>query len=137
MQNPEIFDVCAALLLADAYKSFPVPCNVEFKKLHRRIADSFDAPDLENSVRMYLLIEHSIKWLERFGYFYIEAIRKDHAISVLLTEKGLRALRSVPASIDAERQTVADVLVEAGKAGTKEAVLRGVGALFGGVMSVI
>lgn len=137
MQNPKIFDVCAALVLADAYKSFPVPSNTEFKNLHRRITESFDEPDLEDSMRIFLLIEHSIKWLERFGYIYVEAIRKDHAISILLTEKGLRALRSVPASIDAERQTVADVLVDAGKEGTKEAVLRGIGALFGGVMSAI
>jgi hypothetical protein len=75
----------------------------------------------------------SIEWLRSYEYLTYQQADNNIARDVQLTEKGLRALRSVPRSIDFDRETVGSVLVSAGKEGTKEAVLRGIGLLFGSI----
>lgn len=137
MRNPELFDICATLALSDAYESFPAPKDFNYQAMHVRIVSNFKEDDFDESFKAYLIIQHCFKWLEQFGYICSDGIRNDFASNVLLTEKGLKALRSVPASIDLDRRTVADVLAEAGREGTKEAVLKGIGALFGGFASAI
>lgn len=137
MRNPQIFDICATFILGKAYESFPVQTEVDMFALYEEICDRFDDVSYDEASNALVVITSSIEWLRSYGYLTFQDADNNVARSVLLTEKGLRALRSVPKSIDVERETVGDVLVAAGKEGTKEAVLRGVGLLFGGFTAAL
>jgi hypothetical protein len=127
-----MFDICATFILGRAYESFPVPAEVDMSTLYKDICNRFNDISLEEGWNALSVITSSIEWLRSYGYLTYQGEDNNVARNVLLTEKGLRALRSVPRSLDIERETVGDVLVAAGKEGTKEAVLRGIGVLFGG-----
>jgi len=130
MKNPELFDICATYLLADLYEKFPVPAQIEYDPLYFKISEKFQDATEDDLIHIYRIIESSLRWLERSGFLYLGHIDKLVAGDVILTEKGLKTLRSVPHSVDVQRETVGDLLAQAGKEGTKDAVIRGIGALF-------
>lgn len=135
MRNPDIFDICATYILGNAYQNFPVPAEIDLFALYKEICDKFEDPSFDEAFNALNVIASSIEWLKTYGYLTYQQADNNVAKDVLLTEKGLRALRSVPQSIDLERETVGDILAAAGKDATKETVLRGAGVFVGSVIS--
>lgn len=133
MRNHQMFDICATFILGRAYENFPVPAEVDMSALYKEIYDRFNDFSHDDGWKALGVIMSSIEWLRSYEYLTYQQADNNIARDVQLTEKGLRALRSVPRSIDFDRETVGSVLVSAGKEGTKEAVLRGIGLLFGSI----
>lgn len=136
MQNPDMFNICSTYILGNAYNSFPVPTEIDMFALYEHICDLFEDVTYNEAENALTVITSSIEWLKDYDYLTYQRADNNIASNVRLTEKGLRALRSFPRSIDPERETIGDILVAAGKDGTKEAVLKGVGALFSGIIEL-
>jgi len=129
-RNPELFELCAGLAMAQLYERFPVPTNIDFRALYSEVSDRFPDASMEEYVQIYVVIQHTFQWLMKEDYIRYESIGENSARQIELTEKGLKALKAVPKELDPERQSLAEFLMESAKAGAKEAVMKGVGLLF-------
>jgi hypothetical protein len=134
-RNSDVFDLCAGLVLAELYESFPVPTEVRYLTVYESLAQKFPDEGVTEYMKLISIVQNTVLWLEKTGHLWYATATGDHAIGVQLTEKGLRALREIPASINAERMTVGEYLVAAAKEGAKEALKKGIAILFGAVMA--
>ena len=96
IRNPEVFDLCAGLVLAELYESFPLPTEVRYLAVYENLAKKFPDQDVAEYVNLISIIRNTVLWLEKTGHLWYASTNGDHATGVQLTEKGLRALREIP-----------------------------------------
>ncbi|MBU1235513.1 MAG: hypothetical protein KJ634_00500 [Gammaproteobacteria bacterium] len=128
-RNPELFELTAGLAMAQLYEKFPIPKDIDFRALYAEVSDRFPDASMSDYIKIYLVIRHTFEWLQKEDFIRYESIGENAARNLQLTEKGLRALKAVPKELDAQRQSLAEFLVESAKEGAKEALMKGVGWL--------
>lgn len=98
------------------YECFPVPIELSFK-------DAMGLDDLEHNMHDVIIVNDeyepcgtirddvfiamsTIKWLDATGYIYTQNIFSDSASEVLLTDKTLSILKSVPSSLQKQEESL-------------------------------
>ncbi len=98
------------------YECFPVPIELSFK-------DAMGLDDLEHNMHDVIIVNDeyepygttrddvfiamsTIKWLDTTGYIYTQNIFSDSASEVLLTDKTLSILKSVPSSLQKQEESL-------------------------------
>ena len=104
MENIEIFDRCTALIFAKVYESFPVPFELEPKRLAMEIQHQSTNPDdvFRKGWHLTTVMEHTIQWLGKAGYLNLGGMTSGPIYNdVTLTPKGLETMKAVPSSLAA------------------------------------
>lgn len=115
--NIDRFNIITAILLKEAYETFPVPCNVEVSKLaHDHNALAADDVDLEQ------IIHSTIEWLHHENF--VRAKEPDFVLTYTLSLKGFSTLSSPPSALH-EASTFGEELSNSLRLGSFDAV-RGV-----------
>jgi hypothetical protein len=145
--NQEYFDLLAGDVFARLYSSFPVPLDlaaaVEF--LHLGDKDEID----NDPGRLRNLYWHTVRWLADEGYLRMGPAvigDEDDAIftDVVLTTKGLEALRKTPGALGGGTETIGDKIKtaakdvgsDAGKTAMRQLVGQALGWVIKGVTGV-
>lgn len=133
MDNIERFNRIAAALFKVLYESFPKPLV------------TFRSDSLRESAGLPPVHEHevinetgqTVKWLQDEGFIrYSSSARDQHFTMVVLTQKGLAAMNSVPDAL-APTQTVGNRLKELGRETSTQTVGQLVQfAITGGIIAV-
>lgn len=130
--NIQKFDEITGLVFGALYEQFPVPRDLLIGDF---VEDGFDFSEaisgyVANPNGRFFIA--SVEWLAKAGYVHYENQLDDSGFDgVVLTVKGLEALKAVPASITAG-SSLGDQLIDATKTGTKSVL----GSLAGEVLSV-
>lgn len=130
--NIQKFDEITGQVFGALYQSFPVAKYLPIKDF---VEDGLSLDDFlgyevvnENGEFFFACVE----WLAEAGYLrFKEKAQNDGFVDVVLTAKGLEALKAVPASLTAS-SSLGEQLIDATKSGTKSAL----GSLAGEVLSV-
>ena len=105
MNNIDRFNECSAKLFAALYKAFPKPFDIDyFEWLGKEV---FEAGDDELE-----FCDATVRWLDEAGYIQVKAYSNDSAYNVVLSAKGLEALKVVPDSLRG-KGSIGDALVNA------------------------
>ena len=117
----EKFNLLAGLLFGKLYEEFPVSLRIRPEQfLDQVIAEN----DSEGSFNFLEYFESTVRWLESAGYIWITQDRSDDTeteFEVVLSEKGLGALRKVPSSLEGAA-SLGERFSEFAKSKTSEAV---------------
>jgi hypothetical protein len=106
--NMQLFDEITARVFAQLYGAFPLAVSVDCMTLMG--ASQID--DYGNVTREANLCIHSLRWLHNEGYVKVVTFGQCHASGVVLTAKGLAALKSSPESLE-YKQTLGERIVSA------------------------
>lgn len=101
MSNIERFDKFVGVLFGRLYSAFPVPLRIDPESFITEFLDEMDSVD--SAIEFPEFFRSNIKWLERYGYIWIAVDLSSfhgHEYDVVLSERGLEALRRVPASLE-------------------------------------
>jgi len=121
-RNIEIFNRIASFLLANLYRKFPNPVDLTTEEVAEAIHDGQGDQEELHEI-MSVTVENSVIFLIRHGYlegnvgYEYQCDKRPTLREMVLTEAGLRLLRSVPASLEGS-ETFGDRLVESVKGGT-------------------
>ena len=106
--NMQQFDEITARVLVKLYESFPVPLSLDCLSLTESPEmDEFGEISSEAEICMC-----SLRWLGEEGYIKAAKFNSCYAIDVVLTAKGLTALKASPESLE-YKQTLGERLVSA------------------------
>ena len=109
MQNIELFDQYAALILSQLYESFPVKRGLETRQLTGEYG-AICAPDGRPSKEVEVAYA-TIEWLAETGYIRTESSRHLFGCSgCVLTSLGLHLLKATPESVKV-KEAIGDKLV--------------------------
>ena len=113
-------------MLGELYSTFPCPMYIDPAKY----APSHVVGELLNEEAEFL--NHTLNWLQQAGYILIGDLRHNTggATGVVLTAKGLEALRAVPASLEGQA-SLGERLVEQTKINSGEGIKALVGEVIG------
>ena len=114
------FNKLVGLIFGSLYEQFPQPVVMNDEKF-RGDFDDFDEKDAFD-FRSYF--ESTIRWLENAGYIWIEQDKSSFdgpEFDVVLSEKGLEALRRVPVSLEGTA-SIGERLVQFSKTKASEAL---------------
>ncbi|MGH7946167.1 MAG: hypothetical protein ACREF9_14310 [Opitutaceae bacterium] len=119
--NIDDFNRGTALILAQLYRTFPVPCVIKVAELDDH-ADLV-GDDVERRDGRHAIYAAAIDFLAEEGYLRHRARSSGGEVfsRVVLTSKGLAALQRTPEVLDAPRKTVGDRLLEATRTSATEA----------------
>jgi hypothetical protein len=118
--NQEFFDLLAGDIFARLYTFFPEPIDIHtdgiFYNDELKKQEGFD----DDPERLRSLYGHAVQWLADEGYLkFSEAADQDDGsvafFNVVLTSKGLAALRKTPESLSGHGQTLGDKIEDAAK----------------------
>lgn len=114
--NQEFFDLLAGDIFARLYTMFPEPVDIQsdaiFYSPELAEQDGFD----DDPARLRKLYGHTIQWLFREGYLRFSQMApgddegEDTFTDVVLTAKGLEALRKTPGSLTGPGATIGDTI---------------------------
>ena len=96
----EKFDQLAGLIFGKLYSEFPVPLRIFPEQFLEKVIDK---DDHEGSFNFIEYFDGTVKWLSKAGYIWIsEDLSTDGLpeFDVVLSEKGLGALRKIPESLE-------------------------------------
>ena len=96
----EKFNLLAGLLFGRLYEDFPVPLRIAPEQF---LEEVIDEDDFEGSFNFIEYFESTVRWLESEDFIRITQDRSEEAVAefeVVLSEKGLGALRKVPSSLE-------------------------------------
>lgn len=106
--NMQLFDEITARVFAKLYETFPVATSVDCLSLTGRPEmDEYGKVSREADVCI-----HAMRWLESEGYIKVGRFGNCHASEIVLTAKGLAALKSSPESLE-YKQTLGERIVSA------------------------
>lgn len=105
MQNIEMFNFAVGEILGECYQSFPVPVTVSKGVIGHSVVEHFRLchPDyLDHGDPEFQIAQHTISWLVRAGYIWIEedSAADKRIVQATLSPKGLELLNAVPESVD-------------------------------------
>ncbi|MBR1249200.1 hypothetical protein JQ609_20010 [Bradyrhizobium sp. AUGA SZCCT0169] len=118
--NEEFFDLLAGDVFARLYTSFPEPIDIHSDAITYNDAlgaqDGFD----DEPERLKKLYRHAIQWLQAEGFVRFGSVvpgdEDDETFcDVVLTSKGLAALRKMPESLTGPGLTLGDKIEAAAK----------------------
>lgn len=110
--NQEFFDLIAGDIFARLYQCFPEPVDLSSDGIFPSLGGQEEIDD--NPARMTVLYGHAVQWLADEGYLrFGQSAHQDDDDSesffdVVLTSKGLEALRKIPGSLTGPGETLGD-----------------------------
>ncbi len=119
--NIERFDEITGKVLGKLYQEFPVPVNLsadKFVEPATRFCEHICADVPSKEAEFFIA---SVLWLAEADYLRLKEQRYGVVVDVILTAKGLEALKAVPKSLDGAH-SIGEQLVEAAKSGMAEQV---------------
>lgn len=96
----ERFNQLAALIFARLYENFPVPLELTPTAY---LSEIIETDDYDGAFNFDEFFGSTVKWLERAGFVWIDRDNSTYdgpAYDVVLSERGLATLRSVPNSLE-------------------------------------
>jgi len=102
--NVEFFNRCVASVFSELYGAFPVPTDLHFNDLAIELWDD-ETDDGVSYLDKYEVYAQSVSWLERAGYIWLNKWCHHEAYGVVLSPKGLEALK-VPESLKKPSETL-------------------------------
>nr|AWL95752.1 hypothetical protein CIT37_29140 [Bradyrhizobium ottawaense] len=117
--NQEFFDILAGDIFARLYHAFPAPTDLIPDGIIPALGGQEEIDD--NPERMQALYGHTVQWLSDEGYLrFGQAAHQDEDDSVaffdvVLTSKGLEALRKTPGSLTGPGETLGEKIEETAK----------------------
>lgn len=123
--NIELFDEYTGRMLAELYQSFPMPVQLDIRKVSGHInidefgmvLDEHGDPSKEADIALATL-----EWLIESGYLKTRDARSNYGYGrCVLTAKGLEILKASPESLK-EKKYLGDMLVTAVTSGTTDAI---------------
>jgi hypothetical protein len=117
--NQEFFDLLAGDIFGRLYHAFPEPIDLQSDGIFPMLGDQQEIDD--NPERLKRLYGHAVQWLSDENYLrFSEAALQDDDQStaffdVVLTSKGLEALRKTPVSLVGPGETLGDKIEETAK----------------------
>lgn len=121
MDSMEKFNKLVGILFGKLYESFPVALEVEPETFLDSIIDELDA---EGAFGFSDYFDSTVRWLDMAGYVWIVQDRSaDYAphFDVVLSERGLEALRRVPSSLEGNA-SIGERLVAYSKSKASDAI---------------
>ena len=115
------FNKLVGLIFGSLYEQFPRPVEMNQKTFLEEIIDDLDE---EGAFSFGEYFGSTVKWLEKAGYVWIEHDKSSFdgpEFDVVLSEKGLEALRRVPASLEGSA-SIGERLVNFSKTKASEAL---------------
>jgi hypothetical protein len=119
--NQEFFDLLAGDIFARLYTMFPEPIDLQSDAILYSPELAKDEDFVDDPDRLRRLYGHAVQWLSREGYVrFSQAVSGDADgeetyTDVVLTAKGLEALRKVPGSLSGPGETLGDKIRAAAK----------------------
>jgi hypothetical protein len=129
--NREVFELAVGLILSQLYEKFPVRIDLGYSKTYETICSRFPNDKAYEYARVLEVLAATIQWLQQADYVWCGPVEFDQAREIVLSEKGLRALRALPKGLDTERQTLGEYFISAAKDGAKDLLLHAVCLLLG------
>ena len=128
----DIFDTICGALLLHLYECFPVRQHVEFTDLP--LEEELEPLPPEEIEKWIEVFYETVVWLEQEGFLRFQSGTHDRDFfGVQLTMSGLAVLRSIPDSIDSNKQSLVDRIKgafgEGGKVVSNEGLKVAVGSL--------
>ena len=115
------FNKLVGLIFGKLYEEFPVPVELEPDQFFEQMVEELDE---EGGFNFPDYFDSTVRWLETAGYVWIPIDKSSMdgpAYDVVLSEKGLEALRRVPESLEG-RASIGERLVNFSKNKTSEAL---------------
>lgn len=106
--NMQLFDEITARVFAQLYEAFPLAIGMDCQTL----MGAAQMDDYGKVTREASICIHALRWLGDEGYIKAGSFGQCHASGVVLTAKGLAALKSSPASLE-YKQTLGERIVSA------------------------
>lgn len=106
--NMQLFDEITARVFAKLYEAFPLAISIDCMTL----MGISQIDDYGRVTREADLCIHALRWLGDEGYLKADGFGQCHASGVVLTAKGLAALKSSPESLE-YKQTLGERMVSA------------------------
>lgn len=139
-ENIDDFNRGTALILAQLYRTFPVPCHIKVRELDDHADLDGELPESRDGrrERRHAVYAAAIEFLGKEGY-----LRHGEGTSggelfmhVVLTSKGLSALQRTPEPLDSPRRSVGERLLEVTGKGalevSKEIIRQAIRVILGG-----
>lgn len=124
MSNIVKFDEYTGIVFGTLYEAFPIPVDLSIKGITgESSADYLDFTHQEISTDSEIAF-HSVQWLANTGYLSTSGTNGVDFFNVVLTEKGLEALRAIPESINSENLPLGARLAAAIKTGATETIIK-------------
>lgn len=123
--NIELFDEYTGKMLAELYQRFPVPVQLNVRKVsghnkideYGQVLNESGDPSKEADIALATL-----EWLIESGYIKTRDVRDNYGFGrCVLTAKGLQVLKDSPDSLK-EKKYLGDMLITAVKSGTTDSV---------------
>lgn len=117
----EKFNRLVALLFGTLYEEFPVPYRLDAARFLENV---IEARDEEGAFNFPEYFESTVKWLETAGYVWVVndyTTLGGYEVEVVLSEKGLEALRQVPSSLEGS-ESLGERFASFAKSRTSEAL---------------
>ncbi len=114
MRNLDIFNCAALDVMHTSLEKFPNVVSVNPSKIATRVRDYF-IDNGENDLDAQALFHTchaTIKWLNQEGFIIIEQAFMSGECRIILTQKGLNALNSVPKFADSEKKSFGQYFLE-------------------------
>jgi len=121
MDNMEKFNNLVGLIFGKLYEGFPVPLHITPTLFLESVISEDDE---DGSFNFSEYFSSTVKWLEAADYIRISLDRSSGsgvAFDVILSERGLEALRRVPSSLEG-KESIGERLVNYSKSKASEAV---------------
>lgn len=94
IQNIDIFNASAALILGELYKNIPVPIALNYQYLSSRLFKD-DAIPQEKIIEVFI---NTVTWLKKSGFIWLDAEGEIDVHGALLSPKGLEVLSIITES---------------------------------------
>ncbi|HAS6144957.1 TPA: hypothetical protein I7118_22210 [Vibrio vulnificus] len=114
MRNLDIFNCAALEVMHTSLEHFPKTASVDPNLIATRVKDYFtDGEDSDLTDRALFTTCHAtIKWLNQERFIIVEQELLSGVCRIVLTQKGLNALNSVPKFADSERKSFGQYFIE-------------------------
>lgn len=117
MRNLDIFNCAALEIMHTSLEKFPNIVSLNPKDIAARVRDYFiknEENDLD-SQSLFHTCHATIKWLNQEGFIIIEKEFQSGECRIVLTQKGLNTLNSVPTFADSEKKSFGQYFLEGAK----------------------
>lgn len=114
MRNLDIFNCAALDVMHSSLEKFPNVVSVSPSEIATRVRDYFvdnGESDLDSQA-LFHTCHATIKWLNQEGFIIIEQAFMSGECRIVLTQKGLNALNSVPKFADSEKKSFGQYFLE-------------------------
>ncbi|HAS8552070.1 hypothetical protein [Vibrio vulnificus] len=114
MRNLDIFNCAALDVMHTSLEKFPNVVSVNPNEIATRVRDYFvdnGENDLDSQA-LFQTCHATIKWLNQEGFIIIEQAFMSGECRIVLTQKGLNALNSIPKFADSEKKSFGQYFLE-------------------------